>query len=105
MRSLERLMIKLFESNGNVASLPTGKPGATKMFYQTPYVQYKQLKLQELFKHYLETVILLKKNFEQVYNRRFFKKRTKYCLVRTHCRFHRSEETVRLARNIVGVRY
>ena len=57
-------MVKLFELNKNVPTLHAGKSDTKIIFYETPHVQYKQLKLQDLYKQYLGTNIISKTTFQ-----------------------------------------
>ena len=59
--NLEQNRIKLFETNGVIANLANGNPGpipttqpdADIYFYNTPYIQYEEIKLNNTFSEYV----------------------------------------------------
>ena len=60
---------KLFETNGAVANIanrnagaiPTAQPDADIYFYNTPYIQYEQIKLKNAFNKHITKALQLKR--------------------------------------------
>ena len=59
--NLETNYTKLFESRRKVTAIPTTQPDAKIIFHSTPYIQYKQIKLNDNFRKYLEASLKSKR--------------------------------------------
>ena len=67
--NLEQNRNRLYETNGTVANLangnpdpvPTAQPDADVYFYNTPYIQYEQIKLNDTFNKYVTKALQSKR--------------------------------------------
>lgn len=50
---LETNLTKLLESPKKVTTIATAQPDAKTVFHNTPYIQYKQIKLNDSYRKYL----------------------------------------------------
>ena len=60
--TLETKLSRRFESNKQDSALLTANPDAQFKYYDAPYIQYEKITLNDLYKQYLETALLSKKN-------------------------------------------
>lgn len=54
---------KLLEQNKNLTAFSTCDLDAKTIYITSPYIQYEQLKLNYLYKQYVETASVSKKDF------------------------------------------
>lgn len=71
---LETKMNRLFESNKQVLALPSTEPNAKIIYHVAPYIQYEQIRLNELHKQYLKTVLLSEKVYRTRLEKSLLKK-------------------------------
>ena len=67
-------MSRRFESNKNVCALPCTEPDAQIIYHATHYILYQQIRLNDLYKQYLETALLSKKVFRTGLQKSLLKK-------------------------------
>ena len=87
--NLEQNRNKLFETNGAVANLangnagaiPTAQPDADIYFYNTPYIQYEQIKLNDTFNKYITKALQSERVLRTGIKPNHFKKHMKSTLV------------------------
>ena len=72
--TLETKMSRRFESNKNVCALPCTEPDAQIIYHATHYILYQQIRLNDLYKQYLETALLSKKVFRTGLQKSLLKK-------------------------------
>ena len=57
MFTLETNRNKLFETTTKVDNIPTTPPDATAIFFERPYIEYNQIKLDQNFQQYFNATL------------------------------------------------
>ena len=57
MFTLETNRNKLFGTTAKVDNIPTTAPDATVLFFERPYIEYNQIKLDQNFQQYFDTTL------------------------------------------------
>ena len=115
--TLETKISKLFESNKQFSALPTTESDVQIKYHAVPFIQYEQIRLNTLYKQYLQTnllsksvfrtglqKLLLKKSYELASSSHFYRKcfddaNKQYDWLDTSLVFHKNDQNTTIFEN------